>query len=117
MTEFEQENQSLPSVFRRVIKLGLTARFAARLAAECQTERGDEFPARRSSAEKRMRIWHFRTVSKRSVSGESHALMSFETRCPVLEPLWLLPAERPIGRVAGWDSHPLKIADFHGILV
>ena len=24
---------------------------------------------------------------------------------------------RPSDRLAGWDSHPLKIADFHGILV
>ena len=24
---------------------------------------------------------------------------------------------RPSDRLAGWDSHPLEIADFHGILV
>src|SRR5476651_418086 len=24
---------------------------------------------------------------------------------------------RPSDRLAGWDSHPLKIADFHGVLV
>jgi hypothetical protein len=45
----------------------------------------------------------------RSVFGEFHALMSFETRCPALVPLWLL---RSSDRSAGWDSHPLKIADF-----
>jgi hypothetical protein len=28
-----------------------------------------------------------------------------------------LPVFRPSDRLAGWDSHPLEIADFHGILV
>ena len=49
----------------------------------------------------------------RSVVEVCHALMSFGTRCPVL-----LRSDcfRPSDRLAGWDSHPLEIADFHGVL-
>ena len=34
-----------------------------------------------------------------SFVDECYTLMSFETCCPVLAPPWLLPVERPIGRL------------------
>ena len=39
--------------------------------------------------------------------------MSFETRCPVLHRPGCF---RPSDQLAGWDSHPLEIADLHGVL-
>ena len=45
--------------------------------------------------------------------GVCHALMSFGTRCPALHRSGCF---RPSDRLAGWDSHPLEIAGFHGVL-
>jgi hypothetical protein len=45
----------------------------------------------------------------RSVVDRCHALMSFDTCCPFLR---RPDCFRPCDRLAGWDSHPLKIADF-----
>ena len=47
------------------------------------------------------------------VVGVCHALMSFDTRCPVIHRSGCF---RPSDQMAGWDSHPLEIADFHGVL-
>ena len=44
---------------------------------------------------------------------DCHALTSFESGCPVLH---RPDCFRPSDRLAGWDSHPLEIADFHGVL-
>ena len=50
---------------------------------------------------------------KRSIVDSVTRLTSFDTRCPVLRRSGCF---RPSDRLAGWDSHPLEIADFHGVL-
>ena len=47
------------------------------------------------------------------IDGVCHALTSFDTRCPVPHHP---DCFRPSDQLAGWDSHPLEIADFHGVL-
>jgi hypothetical protein len=50
---------------------------------------------------------------KRSLLGVCHALMSFELGVRSVRRSGCF---RPSDRLARWDSHPLEIADFHGVL-
>ena len=56
-------------------------------------------------------------------SGTGTLQRVFDTNRPDLSSIRIFPTRRPLGcfwpsdRMAGWDSHLLEIADFHGILV
>jgi hypothetical protein len=50
------------------------------------------------------------------IVDKCHALMSFEARCLVLASPWLLPTERPMGRMVGFaptgDRRPSRRTEF-----
>lgn len=52
-------------------------------------------------------------VSERSINGTFTRQRLVDTGCLVLRRPGCF---RPSDRLAGWDSHPLEIADFHGLL-
>ena len=50
------------------------------------------------------------------VDDHVNALPSYGNRCPVLAPLWLLPAERPIGQVGCAPTGDHRLARRTGLM-